>query len=84
MSAYAERYVRTIKEGCLNRMVLFGEGSLRRAIEEFVVHYHTERNHQSLENKIIRPEFAALPSGGGVNCRDRLGGMLRYYHRQAA
>ena len=62
----------------MNRMILIGEGSLRRAIGEFVVHYHTERNHQSLENKIIRPEFAAFPSAGEVHCRERLGGMLRY------
>jgi transposase InsO family protein len=84
LNAYAERYVRTIKEGCLDRMILIGEGSLRRAIAEFVVHYHTERNHQSLENKIIGPEFAAFPSTGAVRCRERLGGMLRYYYRQAA
>ena len=84
LNAYAERFVRTIKEGCLERMVLFGEGSLRRAISEFVLHYHTERNHQSLENKIIRPEFPAFPSAGEVRCRERLGGMLRYYYRQAA
>jgi putative transposase len=84
LNAYAERYVRTIKEGCLDRMILIGEGSLRRAIGEFVVHYHTERNHQSLENKIIRLEFAAFPSAGEVHSRERLGGMLRYYYRQAA
>ncbi len=84
LNAYAERYVRTIKEGCLDRMILIGERSLRRAIGEFVVHYHNERNHQSLENKIIRPEFATFPSAGKVHCRERLGGMLRYYYRQAA
>jgi len=84
LNAYAERYVRIIKEACLNRMILIGEGSLRRAIREFVVHYHTERNHQSLGNKIIRPEFAAFPPAGEVHCRARLGGMLRYYYRQAA
>ena len=64
--------------------MLIGEGSLRRAIAQFVVHYHAERNHQSLENKIIRPEFAEFPSAGEVHCRERLGGMLRYYYRQAA
>ena len=84
LNAYAERFVRTIKEGCVGRMILIGEGSLRRAIAEFMVHYHTERNHQSLENKIIRPEFAAFPSAGEVQCRERLGGLLRYYYRQAA
>jgi putative transposase len=84
LNAFAERYVRTLKEGCLDRMILIGEGSLHRAISEFVAHYHPERNHQSLENKIIRPEFAAFPSADEVHCRARLGGMLRYYYRQAA
>jgi transposase InsO family protein len=84
LNAYAERYVRTIKEACLNRMILIGEGSLRGAVSEFVVHYHTERNHQSLGNKIIRPEFTAFPPEGEVHCRKRLGGMLCYYYRQAA
>jgi hypothetical protein len=84
LNAFAERYVRTIKEGCLDRMILVGEESLHRAIREFVLHYHTERNHQSLGNKIIRPEFAAFPSAGEIHCRTRLGGMLRYYYRQAA
>lgn len=84
LNAYAERFVRTIKEGCLDQMILVGEGSLHRAISEFVVHYHTERNHQSLENQIIRPEFTTFPPAGEVHCRERLGGMLRYYYRQAA
>jgi len=73
-----------LQEGCLDRMILIGGGSLRRAIREFVIHYHTERNHQSLGNKIIRPEFAVFPPAGEVRCRKRLGGMLRYYYRQAA
>ena len=57
---------------------------MRWAVCEFVVHYHRERKHQSLENKIIRPEFAPFPPAGEVHCRARLGGMLRYYYRQAA
>ena len=84
LNAYAERYVRTIREGCLDRMILIGEGSLRRAVSEFVLHYHAERNHQSLGNNIIRPEFAEFPRAGEIRCRERLGGMLRYYYRQAA
>ena len=83
LNAYAERYVRTIKEGCLDQMILIGEGSLRRAVSEFVLHYHAEKNHQGLGNKIIRPELAEFPSVGEIQCRERLGGMLRYY-RQAA
>ena len=84
LNAYAERYVRTIKEGCLDRMILIGEGALRRAVSEFVLHYHTERNHQSLGNKIIQPEFSEFPCAGEIHCRERLGGMLRYYYRAAA
>ena len=59
LNAYAERFVRTIKESCLDRMILFGEGSLRKAIQEFMEHYHRERNHQGLASDLIppRPEF---------------------------
>jgi transposase InsO family protein len=84
LNSFAERYIRIVREGCLDRMILMGEGSLRRAIGEFVVHYHEERNHQGLGNKIIRPDFAQFPSAGEIRCRERLGGMLRYYYRQAA
>ncbi|OLC51281.1 MAG: hypothetical protein AUH43_02965 [Acidobacteria bacterium 13_1_40CM_65_14] len=52
-NAYAERFVRTIKESCLDRMILVGEGSLRRAVGEFIEHYHRERNHQGLGNQLI-------------------------------
>ena len=75
--AFAERYVRTLKSSCLDRMILIGESSLRRALCEFDTHYHAERNHQSLENKIIRPEFTEFPAQGAIQCRERLGGLLR-------
>jgi len=55
LNPYAERFVRTIKEGCLDQMIFFGENSLRQAIHEFVIHYHRERNHQGLENRLITP-----------------------------
>ena len=55
LNAYAERFVRTIKESCLERMIFFGETSLRKAIAEFVAHYHLERNHQGLGNRLIVP-----------------------------
>ena len=84
LNAYAERFVRSIKESCLGRMILIGEASLLRATSQFVLHYHAERNHQGLENKIIRPEFLIFPSEGEVCCRKRLGGLLRYYYREAA
>jgi putative transposase len=84
LNAFAERFVRSIKESCLERMVLIGEPSLHRATTEFVLHYHAERNHQGLGNKIIRPEFAEFPDEGPINSRKRLGGLLRYYYREAA
>jgi transposase InsO family protein len=81
-NAYAERCVRTIREECLDRLILFGERRLCRALDEFVAHYHGERNHQGLGNELITPQ-AAVPGGTRVRCRDRLGGLLRYYHRAA-
>ena len=84
LKAYAERFIRTIKESCLERMVLIGEGSLRRAVREFVEHYHRERNHQGLGNRLIHPPPTALSPGGPVRCRQRLGGMLNFYYRTAA
>jgi putative transposase len=83
LNAYAERFVRSIKEECLARMILIGEGSLRRAVGQFCEHYHRERNHQGLGNKIIEADFRS-DGEGKVQCRQRLGGMLRYYHRDAA
>ena len=84
LNAHAERFVRTIKESCLERMILFGEGSLRKAVHEFVVHYHCERNHQGLGNRLIIEDEPYASSMGEIQCRERLGGMLNYYYRQAA
>jgi putative transposase len=84
LNAYAERFVRSIKESCLDRMILFGEASLRRAAHEFVAHYLTERNHQGLGNRLIMPDLQDLENSGAVQCRERLGGLLNYYHRAAA
>src|ERR1700688_3172357 len=83
LNAYAERFVRTIKESCLERMILFGEASLRTALHNFIGHYHTERKHQGLANRIIRPEPAHTGTTGPVKRRQRLGGMLNYYYRAA-
>jgi len=84
LNALAERFVRSIRESCLSRLVLIGESSLHRAVNQFLLHYHEERNHQGLDNKIINPEFTTFPSSGEVACRERLGGMLRYYFGRAA
>ena len=83
LNAHAERFVRTIKESCLDRMILFGESSLRKAVREFVTHYHLERNHQGLRNQLIAPETSQTDCHGAVQRRQRLGGMLNYYHRAA-
>ena len=84
LNAYAERFVRTIKESCLERMIFFGEDSLRKAIREFVLHYHLERNHQGLENRLIIPLKTEAETAGTVQRHQRLGGMLNYYYREAA
>ena len=76
--------MQTIKESCLERMILFGEGSLRKAISEFVAHYHQERNHQGLENRLIIAPQAQVRIHGAIRRRSRLGGMLNYYYRRAA
>ncbi len=80
-NAYAERFVLSIKSECLGRMILFGESSLRRAVAEYVAHYHTERAHQGLGNERI--EGAVVTADGEVRCRERLGGLLKSYHRAA-
>ena len=79
-NAVAERFVRSIKEECLDRMILLGEGHLRRALQEYLAHYHAERNHQGLGNELIEP---ARTGDGEVVCDEHLGGLLKYY-RQAA
>ena len=84
LNAFAERFVRSMRESCVERMIFFGEPALRRAVSQFALHYHTERNHQGLENKIIQPEFAEFPDSGTIRSRQRLGGLLRYYYREAA
>ena len=84
LNAHAERFVRSIKEECLNRIIFFGEQSLRRAITEFVTHYHRERNHQGLDNKLIDAGEGAGVTTGEIHCRERLGGTLKYYFGAAA
>jgi len=76
--------MRSIKEECLARMILFGESSLRNAAQEFISHYHAERNHQGLGNRLIEPGGEVSRTAGKVACRERLGGMLRFYYRRAA
>ncbi len=65
-------------------VIFFGEKSLSQALTEFTAHYHTECNHQGIENSIIAPGEEVGRTRGEIQCHDRLGGMLRYYHREAA
>ena len=74
--------MRTIKESCLERMI--GEGSLRKALREFIEHYPHERNHQGLGNRRIAEEEPRADKTGAIQCCQRLGGMLNYYYGQAA
>ena len=84
LNAYAERFVRSIKDECLDRMIIFGERSLRKATREYAAHYHRERNHQGIDNRLIEPDANARSASDAVACSQRLGGMLRFYHRAAA
>jgi transposase InsO family protein len=85
LNAFAERWVRSIKSECLSKLILFGEGSLRRAATDFIAHYHLERPHQGKENQLLFP--APIPNSprcpGRVNCHERLGGLLKFYQRAA-
>jgi putative transposase len=85
LNAYAERWVRSVKEECLSRLILFGETSLEHALHEYVEHYHHERNHQGKDNVLLFPVVRhATERQGAMQCRERLGGLLKYYERDAA
>jgi transposase InsO family protein len=85
LNAYAERWVRSVKEECLSRVVLFGEASLRHALTQYIEHYHHERNHQGKGNVLLFPVVSpGTMRQGPVQCRERLGGLLKYYDREAA
>ena len=80
MNPFVERFVRSIKSECLNKMLIFGERHLRYLVNEYMEHYHTERPHQGIGNNIIAP----LPQGAGkIICQERLGGLLKSYRRAA-
>jgi hypothetical protein len=84
LNAYSERWVRSVKEECLSKVILFGERSLRRAVSEYVEHFHAERNHQGKGNILLFPRDTDIRRAGPVQCREHLGGLLRYYHQEAA
>jgi transposase InsO family protein len=82
-NAYAERFVRSIKEECLSRLIFLGEDHLRTTLSMFSGHYRHRRNHQGIDNKLIEPP-ESLPKVGRIRCQKQLGGMLNYYYREAA
>jgi transposase InsO family protein len=84
LNAHLERFWRSLREECLDRMIFFGEDMLRRAVHAYLSHYHRERNHQGLKNRLIEAGEEVGQSGGDVQCREHLGGLLHYYYRQAA
>jgi putative transposase len=79
LNPFAERFVRSLKEECLNRMIFFGHASLRLAITQYMTHYHDERNHRGLENRLLRPFRAVGESQARVKRCQRLGRMLSYF-----
>ncbi|HEV2199275.1 MAG TPA: integrase core domain-containing protein [Bryobacteraceae bacterium] len=85
LNAFAERWVRSVKQECLSKVILFGEESLARALTEYSRHYHTERNHQGKCNHLLFPEVGEKRNQQRrfVECRHRLGGLLKYYERAA-
>ena len=86
LNAFAERWVKSVKDECLSKLILFGEASLRRTLREYVVHYHVERNHQGKDNVLLFPAATRVENriDGSISCKERLGGLLKYYHREAA
>jgi len=84
LNSHLERFHRSIKSECLERMIFFGENSLRRAVVAYLEHYHAERNHQGLDNQLIDPEAGVGTVAGKIERRERLGGVLNYYYRKAA
>ena len=85
LNAFAERWVRSVKQECLSKLILFGEGPLSRVLTEYGRHYHSERNHQGKGNRLLFPDVSEkrYPTSCNIACRQRLGGLLKYYWRAA-
>ena len=85
LNSFAERWVKSVKDECLSKLILFGERSLRLALKHYVTHHHHERNHQGKANLLLFPASEQTHRvERPVRCRERLGGLLKYYHREAA
>jgi len=83
LNAFAERWVKTVKTECLNHFILFGRRSLSHVLKQYLKHYHSERNHQGVNHKILFPD-ERLDNNGEVIKSSKLGGLLNFYHRDAA
>jgi hypothetical protein len=81
LNSHAERWVRSVREECLSKLILFGEASLRPALTDFIDHFHAERNHQGKGNALLFPteKVGQQKARSRVRCRERLGGLLKYY-----
>jgi len=86
LNAYAERWVKSVEEEALSKLILFGEASLRCVLSEYLVHFHRERNHLGKGNVLLFPAATQAKNrvDGSVGCKERLGGLLKYYHREVA
>jgi putative transposase len=84
LNVYVERFIQSIQVECLDHFLVFGEKHFDYLVREYVEHYHTERPHQGLANRLVTGEPPPALSAGGVACRTRLGGLLRHYYRAAA
>jgi len=84
LNAFAERFVGSIRRECLDKLVVLGEHHLRQVVFEYVAHYHGERNYQGLDNELILKGSEPANDNGKVQCRQRVGGLLKYYYRQAS
>ena len=82
-NAFAERWVGSIRRECRSKLILFGEASLRRALNEYIAHYHSERNHQGKGNLLLFPSRGVPTKCRPMSSRDRLGGLLKFYSRIA-
>ncbi len=84
-NSFAERWVKSVKDECLSKLILFGEKSLRLVLNHYVSHHHHERNHQGKDNLLLFPAAEqASRSERPVQCRERLGGLLKFYYQKAA
>jgi putative transposase len=82
-NAFAERWVRTVREECVDKLLIINEGHLRRVMNEYSAHYNQQRPHQGIDQQTPVP-FPLPATHGKIQCRDVLGGIIRQYYREAA